>query len=53
MLLKLPISESNMLNKLTRETAGRNGECGSFIACVVPVINFQFLSYKSIDIFIK
>ena len=53
MLLKLPISESKMLNKLNLETAGRNGECGSLIACVVPGINLQFLSYKSIELFIK
>ena len=32
MLLKLPISESKMLKKLTLEAAGRNGECGSLIA---------------------
>ena len=43
MLLKLPISESKMLKKLTLEAAGRNGECGRLIACVVPDINLQFL----------
>ena len=53
MLLKLPISELKMLNKLTLETAGRNGEYRSLIACVVPGINLQFLSYKSIDIFVR